>query len=136
MRGAADGLGIRSVLHDLGHEVNIDMAADATAAVGMVKRQGLGRIRHLAVADLWVQQKISEGDLRVSKIHGKENPADLFTKVLSREHCAYLMSKLGFKLWQGRSSVAPVRFDGIQPHLWQQAAGGCKDEAVIRDKRL
>ena len=80
VKGAAEAMGLRSVLRDLGYEVSIDLAADGTVAIGMVKRQGLGRIRHLAVADLWIQQRIAEGDLRVSKILGKENPADFSLK--------------------------------------------------------
>ena len=34
-----------------------DIATDATAAIGIVAREGLGLVRHLAVGDLWVQQK-------------------------------------------------------------------------------
>ena len=109
VKGAAEALGLKAVLRDLGRTVSIDMAADATAAIGMVKRQGLGRIRHLAVADLWVQQRVANGELRVSKIHGRENPADLFTKVLPKEHCFYLMKKLGFDIRDGRAAIAPVR---------------------------
>ena len=101
-------------MHDLGHEVSIELLADATAAIGMVKRQGLGRIRHLSVADLWVQQRISQGDIRIGKIHGRENPADLYTKNLSRDHCFYLMGKLGFEVSKGRSAIAPIRATDVQ----------------------
>ena len=108
-------MGMRSLLSDLGKEVRVEMAADATAAIGMVRRQGLGKIRHLAVADLWVQQRISRGDLKIKKIHGRENPADLYTKVLPKDHCHYLMSKLRFEMRSGRAAIAPIRAEIRQP---------------------
>ena len=139
VRGAAEGLGMKSVLSDLGYQVKVAMASDATAAIGMVKRQGLGRIRHLAVSDLWVQQKIREGELRVSKVPEAENPADLFTKVLSHDHCFYLLKKLGFGLRSGRAAIAPIRAkvhqgmrrlgDDLDCHDGKLAEGGYKTSA-------
>ena len=85
------------------------MYSDATAAIGMVKRLGLGRVRHLAVADLWIQQRLRKGDFFVHKVPGKENPSDAYTKTRSREHNEYLMGKLGFYYLGGRAAVAPSR---------------------------
>ena len=51
--------------------------SDAIAAIGIVKRQGLGRIRHLAVADLWIQQKSKEGAVSYVKLLGSKNSSDM-----------------------------------------------------------
>ena len=67
VRGSTEALGIQAVLEDWGFEVDPEIKSDATAAIGIVQRQGLGRIRHLAVADLWVQQKVREKLLRMEK---------------------------------------------------------------------
>ena len=40
-------------------------------------------MRHLEVRDLWLQEEVRDNNLRVSKILGTRNPADLMTKVLS-----------------------------------------------------
>ena len=53
---------------------------NSTASIGICKRQGLGKVRHLAVQDLWVQQRVRAGDFELYKIPGERNPADLFTK--------------------------------------------------------
>ena len=45
---ATEALGIQSVLSDFGTRVKIEIHSDATAAIGICKRQGLGRVRHLA----------------------------------------------------------------------------------------
>ena len=109
VRGGTESLGTQAVLEDFGRKVRIKMVSDATAAIGMAKRQGLGRVRHLAVADLWIQQRIQKGDIAVAKIDGRQNPADAYTKVLSNDHCQYLLRKLGYVFIEGRPAAAPLR---------------------------
>lgn len=107
MTGATEALGIAAVLEDFGHPVKIRLRSDATAAIGMVAREGLGKVRHLATADLWIQQRVRRGDLIVSKWPGKENPADLGTKPLDAETIRQHLSRLGFEPASGRATVAP-----------------------------
>ena len=45
----AAGMGLQSVLSDFGLCGHVAIKSDATAAVGMVHRPGLGKIRHFAV---------------------------------------------------------------------------------------
>ena len=47
VRGAGVGLGYRSLLRDLGHEVPLRLWTDSSAALGICSRQGLGKLRHL-----------------------------------------------------------------------------------------
>ena len=62
-----------------------DFKSDATAALGMVHRLGLGKVRRLAVGDLWIQHHVRSGKIRVSKMSGLENPSDAQTKYLGPE---------------------------------------------------
>ena len=94
-------------MEDFGHPVRIRLRSDATAAIGMVTREGLGKVRHLATADLWIQQRVRRGDLSVSKWPGKENPADLGTKPLDAETIGQHLARLGFEPASGRAAVAP-----------------------------
>ena len=55
--GAAQALGLQSLLKDLGWQLDIRVHLDATAAIGICKRKGIGKIRHLATTDLWIQIK-------------------------------------------------------------------------------
>ena len=116
MKGTAEALGMKSVLSDLGFSVNLCLESDATAAIGIVKRQVLGAVRHLATADLWVQQRIKDKELRVSKVGTAENMADLLTKVLLADQTLYLLSKMGYFFVEGRSAIAPVRASGDSSH--------------------
>ena len=40
VRGTAEALGVQALLADFGYAATIRMSSDATAAIGMVKRQG------------------------------------------------------------------------------------------------
>ena len=83
-KGISEGMGARALMRDFGREMEICIKSDATAAIGICRRQGLGRIRHLATADLWCQQVLKNKQVSISKWPGKENPADIFTKYLCR----------------------------------------------------
>ena len=85
VRAATEGLGLQSFLSDFdfrGHEA---IKSDATAAIGMVHRLGLGQVRHLAVGDWWIQHHFRSGKIRVSKMSGLENPSDAQTKYFGPE---------------------------------------------------
>ena len=78
------------------------MNTDASAAVGVLSRQGVGRIKHLHIRQLWLQERVHEGELKLIKIPREINGADLMThhwterdglshmqrlQVLRRGHC-------------------------------------------------
>ena len=83
------------------------MFSDATAAIGMVRREGLARVRHLAVADLWIQQNVRSGEISVAKIPGVDNPSDMCTKGLDLPSVQKHMGNLGLILATGRHVLAP-----------------------------
>ena len=73
----------------------------------MVNREGLGKVRHLATDDLWIQQRVRRGDLGVSKWLGKENPSDLGTKPLDADTINKHLTMMGFEATRGRAAAAP-----------------------------
>ena len=103
---------MQSLLKDFGIDVRICIKSDATAAIGMARRQGLGRVRHLATSDLWIQQRLRAGDFTILKHPGTENSADLMTKVKGRADISKFLGLMGFIMGKGRSEIAPKR------HKW------------------
>ena len=85
--GAQQGLGVRSLAMDLGIELGpaVDLEVDASAACGMISRHGLGKVRHIAVNELWLQDAVRGKRVRLHKIGTKENTGDLGTKPLGAE---------------------------------------------------
>ena len=94
VRAAAEAIGFRSLCRDLGVEVRIHLHSDSSAAIGISGRSGIGRVRHLEVAGLWIQDRVRLGDLTLHKINGPGNPTDLMTKHVTadeiRKHCTAL----------------------------------------------
>ena len=85
VKGAAAALGIQSLLADLGSQISCKVRVDSTAAIGIAFRSGLGKLRHLNVQYLWVQEKLAREQLQVEKVSGTQNPADRMTKGVQRE---------------------------------------------------
>ena len=106
-KGASIGLGLKSIAADLGINWSLNVHSDATAAIGICRRKGLGRIRHLAVADLWVQDKVRAGDFHLKKVLGSDNPADIMTKHVSRDLINKHMPKISCRWESGRADSAP-----------------------------
>ena len=107
-KGASIGLGLQSVARDLGFKWELTVHTDATAAIGICRRKGLGKIRHLAVADLWVQDRVRSGDFKLTKVLGSENPADILTKYVAREVMEKHIGTMSCFFESGRAASAPV----------------------------
>ena len=89
-------------------DCDLIVKSDAIAAIGIVKRQGLGRVRHLAVADLWVQQRAKAGEVQYCKLDGKRNTSDMMTKAVEREIIMRHMQSLGLLFRGGRHEMTPA----------------------------
>ena len=77
--------GLLSLASELGFSALpnvVRIETDSSAAKSFVSRRGLGKMRHLEIRDLWLQQEVLNKKVVVSKVAGDENPADLMTKIL------------------------------------------------------
>ena len=107
VKGGSMGIGLKSMLGDFGVEVSIRINTDASAAKGMANRKGLGKVRHIAVNQLWIQDRIARGDLAIHKVNGKENLADILTKHVNSEDIRVHLFKTGQSIQAGRHEIAP-----------------------------
>ena len=107
-RGASIALGLQSLAKDLGVELRIEILTDATAAIGICRRRGLGKIRHLHVSDLWIQDRLKTGDFKLTKVAGTDNPADILTKHVTRDILKRHMDMMGLCPEDGRATSAPT----------------------------
>ena len=108
VKGAAILLGARSLAADLGHSYMLVLSTDASAAKGMASRTGLSsKTRHMDVQYLWLQEKVKAREISITKIQGKQNPADMLTKHLSKEEMVKFMKKCGLETRKDRHQEAP-----------------------------
>ena len=84
VKGASPGMGIRSMLQDF--QINkpvqryLEIKEDSSAAKGISSRRGLGQLKHIDIKELWIQEKVSNGNLKITKVLGTINLADALTK--------------------------------------------------------
>ena len=104
VRGASIALGIRSLLEDMGVKMTVRIMTDSSAALGISKRRGLGKVRHIELNQLWLQDKVSTGDIDIRKVKGTENIADALTKHIDQPQLklAYAGNKAGVDRRQAR----------------------------------
>ena len=115
--GVSEGVLLQKVYGFFNWQLTMRLHMDATAAKGIMARQGVGRIRHLETRTLWLQTLFKERRLEVLKILGTENPIDMATKALPRE-----------KLYQcaRRCGIYPLSSD---PSAEKAAKAGADDES-------
>ena len=91
VKGAAEALGLKALLADLGISATIHLAVDSSAAKSMASRTGLGKVRHMEVQFLWLQERVKRREVTVRKISGATNPADVLTKPKGLQEIRALM---------------------------------------------
>ena len=80
VRASAEGLGMSSLLGGFGVEdTRVRLHVDASAAIGMVERRGLSKVRHIEVDLLWIQGQQARRLLPLRKVLGTKNVADMMT---------------------------------------------------------
>ena len=108
VKASSVGLGLKAMLTDMGMNPSLEVLTDASAAKGIASRTGLGKTRHIEVHYLWVQERIANKDLKLSKVWGHDNPADLLTKHLDAATLQRHLRLLGIEYRDGRSAETPM----------------------------
>eukprot|EP00435_Cladocopium_sp_Y103_P056888 s567_g19.t1 len=94
--GASDAILLSRLLAWMtGGKVTIWLHTDSSGARGILKRQGVGRVRHLSCRILWLQDLIGSGQVKLATVAGCVNPADVGTKRLPCGRLRSLMFLLG-----------------------------------------
>ena len=96
--GCAEGLGLKSLCEDLGLDVDLKLWTDSTAGKSVAGRKCLGKLRHMEVKYLWLQEEVRKGLVRMIKVKGVENPADCMTKYLNLETMKMYLEGYGFRM--------------------------------------
>ena len=120
--GATEAKGVQSMMCDLGFAVKPMLNMDAKATERILHRQGIGKLKHVDVAYMWVQDEIISQRLRVHRVRSEENVADLGTKPLSKaviaKHCVTLgyvnMNSVQQSARSGRQQVTMSRHQSAE----------------------
>ena len=78
-KASAQGMGAVYMAEEFGDCIALEVLTDSSAARGVIQRAGAGRVKHLQVKQLWVQEKESNKELQITKVPRDANVADLLT---------------------------------------------------------
>ena len=99
-------IGISQLMRDWGKEVEGEVYVDSNAAIGTAKRRGNGKLRHVRVGILWIQEKVEEEEFTLRKVPGEDNPADLLTKNVNAAKIEKYMYLIGEEFKDGRAAIS------------------------------
>ena len=111
-RGLSEALGLKALYEFLGFVVRMVWRCDSSSARALAKRQGTGRIKHLATKTLWIQELVKQRLCDVEPVAGSDNIADLGTKTLPKERLEWLRESCGIVRLDaegGRGNAGHVR---------------------------
>ena len=89
--------------------------------MAIAKRKGAGKVRHINVSSLWIQERQDKEAFELRKVLGTENPADMMTKHFPRASLDKCMSHLHQARAEGRAK-ASLDIQGKEKNLADNSA--------------
>ena len=103
VKTSTETIGVLQMIESFGITAMGEIFVDSSAALAVVGRKGNGRMRHIRVGHLWIQQVAEEETLAYRKINGTENPADINTKHVTQRQIDKALEKVEMKISEGRA---------------------------------
>ena len=119
LKGGSVGLGMRGLMGELGIGADVELRTDSSAGKGIAGRRGLGKVKHLSIVYLWLQEKVEKGEIGVLKIGGKWNWADVMTKYVDGARLWEFLARMGWKVEGGRSELTPEVARDVKVREWR-----------------
>ena len=102
-----EAIGLTITARELGHKAHVRISTDAAAARGLPLRRGSGAIKRMEIKVLMAEAEEKNQVLRIEKIRGTVNPADLMMRHLDEKWLMMLWCLLKIKHIGGRPSSGP-----------------------------
>jgi len=118
-KGSTELMGMGSATEDFGTKEEMTPKVDATACHAIVSRTGVGRVRHLDVRRLWIQEKAQKGIIRYMRVSRQGHVVDSFTKAATNPEMEAALKKLNLSRPRGRPAAAP-QLNYFSAAEWQE----------------
>ena len=96
--GVAEGMVTKHLLQELGHEVILMNHVDSQSAKAWASKRGLGRMKHVMLKYMHVQDVVEKKLTNLAYISTKQNKADLMTKCHTSEAHKRGCAMIGLRL--------------------------------------
>lgn len=87
---------------------------------------GIGKVRHIEVTQLWVQEKVASGEIAIHKVATEDNLADALTKAVDAQVISKHVLGTGAEILRDRHPLTPTVDDS--------EGGAIKDEEETRSE--
>ena len=92
--GSARGIFTKHLYQEMGKEISVQVNTDSSAAMAACSRSGVGKMRHIQLRWLWVQDAVRDKTIVLKKVKGTDNVSDMGTKALDGPTHQRLLAKL------------------------------------------
>ena len=79
LKMASELVGLKNSLDEWGQKVKIEVLGDSSPLQGLLLRRGTGKIKHLSLKQLWLQERVRAGEVTYKKAPRLDNPSDALT---------------------------------------------------------
>ena len=117
VKAGSVAIGIKSMLKDMGvTKDRIRIKTDASVAKSLAARRGLGGIKHIEVNQLWLQEKVNNGQIESEKVRTDVNLADALTKFKEQASIVYHLKETHQDQRSGRHEIMPALSKKVGPN--------------------
>ena len=93
-------------LQELGVPAEVRLYSGSLAARAVCAKRGAGRMKHVAVQQLRLQDEVRENRIQIRRVETVLNLADLFTKLFAGPRHSWLSTAIGLCRWTGEQAEA------------------------------
>ena len=104
VKAASEGLGLQALARDWAVDVGVKVRCDSSSARAIASRRGLGRVRHIEVRYLWLQERVARKHILIEAVATDRNLADLLTKALGAKQLDKLLVEMNLYFVDGQSA--------------------------------
>ena len=80
LKGGVEILGANTLMQEMGLSRTLLICGDSSACKGTLSREGIGKLKHVSVKQLWLQEHVANGTISLMKIPRDINLGDVLTK--------------------------------------------------------
>ena len=114
VRAVATSKQTSQILEQIGMQSEVTIASDSSAALGICTRTGSGKVRHLSIKELWIQESYRKKEFQLVSVDTLLNWADIGTKAHTSDRLTSLLRQMPLRIGEGRNrrwhaSSSPVK---------------------------
>ena len=110
VKATSEAIGLQQLAASWQLGFSVAVFVDSSAALAVTSRKGNGKLRHVRIGHLWIQQLLEEEEVQYHKVQGTSNPSDLMTKHLPASKAAPLVQLMAqhYRAGHARCRIALV----------------------------